>query len=119
MKLWNLDNGSIVIDHAQLMWNIGGGTPVRIPSYGVLIEHTDGLFLFDTGFDMEHTERVLPFELPEQTAEQTIPAQLARCGPNATKLGGTWVSRRGTRGRACGGARRRARSGCRPRRPGW
>ena len=80
MKLWNLDNGSIVIDHAQLMWNIGGGTPVRIPSYGVLIEHSDGLFLFDTGFDLAHTERVLPFELPEQTVDQTIPAQLGRCG---------------------------------------
>ena len=55
MKLWNLDNGSIVIDHAQLMWNIGGGTPVRIPSYGILIEHDEGLFLIDTGFDLEHT----------------------------------------------------------------
>ena len=80
MKIWLLDNGSIVIDHAQLMWNIGGGTPVRIPSYGVLIEHDEGLFLFDTGFDCEHTNRVLPFELPEQTDEQTIPAQLAKCG---------------------------------------
>jgi len=80
MKIWLLDTGSIVIDHAQLMWNIGGGTPVRIPSYGVLIEHDDGLFLFDTGFDLEHTERVLPFELPEQAPEQTIPAQLELCG---------------------------------------
>ena len=35
MKIYLLDNGSIVIDHAQLMWNIGGGTPVRIPSYGL------------------------------------------------------------------------------------
>ena len=26
MKIWFLDTGSIVIDHAQLMWNIGGGT---------------------------------------------------------------------------------------------
>jgi 4-pyridoxolactonase len=80
VKIWFLDTGSIVIDHAQLMWNIGGGTPVRIPSYGVLIEHDDGLFLFDTGFDLEHTNRVLPFELPEQTPEQTIPAQLELCG---------------------------------------
>jgi 4-pyridoxolactonase len=80
MKVWLLDNGSIVIDHAQLMWNIGGGTPVRIPSYGVLIEHDDGVFLFDTGFDFEHTNRVLPFELPEQTEEQTIPSQLEACG---------------------------------------
>ena len=80
MKIWLLDTGSIVIDHAQLMWNIGGGTPVRIPSYGVLIEHDDGLFLFDTGFDLEHTNRVLPFELPEQAPAQTIPAQLELCG---------------------------------------
>jgi 4-pyridoxolactonase len=80
VKISFLDNGSIVIDHAQLMWNIGGGTPVRIPSYGLLIEHDDGLFVFDTGFDLEHTNAVLPFELPEQTPEQTIPAQLRACG---------------------------------------
>jgi 4-pyridoxolactonase len=80
MRIRLLDTGSIVIDHAQLMWNIGGGTPVRIPSYAVLVEHDAGLFLFDTGFDLEHTNRVLPFELPEQTPEQTIPAQLALCG---------------------------------------
>jgi 4-pyridoxolactonase len=80
VKIYLLDNGSLVIDHAQLMWNIGGGTPVRIPSYGLLIEHDDGLFLFDTGFDLDHTNAVLPFELPEQTPEQTIPAQLAHCG---------------------------------------
>jgi 4-pyridoxolactonase len=87
MKIWLLDNGSIVIDHAQLMWNIGGGTPVRIPSYGVLIEHDDGLFLVDTGFDLEHTNRVLPFELPEQTSDQTIPAQLALCGFTTQDVG--------------------------------
>jgi 4-pyridoxolactonase len=80
VKIYLLDNGSIVIDHAQLMWNIGGGTPVRIPSYGLLIEHDDGLFVFDTGFDLDHTNAVLPFELPEQTPEQTIPAQLRACG---------------------------------------
>ena len=76
MKIWLLDNGSIVIEHTQLMWNVPG-PQVRIPSYAVLIEHDDGLFLFDTGFDLEHTNAVLPFELPEQTPEQTIPAQLA------------------------------------------
>jgi 4-pyridoxolactonase len=86
VKLWLLDNGSIVIDHAQLMWNIGGGTPVRIPSYGVLIEHENGLYLFDTGFDLEHTNAVLPFELPEQTPEQTIPKQLELCGFSPSDL---------------------------------
>ncbi|MDH5281950.1 MAG: MBL fold metallo-hydrolase, partial [Thermoleophilia bacterium] len=79
MKVWILDNGSIVIEHTQLMWNVPG-PQVRIPSYAVLIEHDDGLFLFDTGFDLEHTNAVLPFELPEQTPEQTIPAQLELAG---------------------------------------
>ena len=62
------------------MWNIGAGNPVRFPVYGVLIEHADGLFLFDTGYDLEHVKAVLPFELPEQTEEQTIPAQLEKAG---------------------------------------
>jgi 4-pyridoxolactonase len=79
VKVWLLDNGSIVIEHTQLMWNVPG-PQVRIPSYAVLVEHDDGLFLFDTGFDLEHTNAVLPFELPEQTAEQTVPAQLEACG---------------------------------------
>jgi 4-pyridoxolactonase len=79
MKLWLLDTGSIVNEHTQLLWNVPG-EQVRIPVYSVLIEHDDGLFLFDTGIDLEHINRVLPFELPEQTEEQTIPAQLAACG---------------------------------------
>jgi 4-pyridoxolactonase len=79
MKVWLLDNGSIVIEHTQLMWNVPG-PQVRIPVYSVLVEHDDGLFLFDTGIGMEHMNAVLPFELPEQTDDQTIPAQLERCG---------------------------------------
>jgi len=79
MRVWLLDNGSIVIEHTQLMWNVPG-PQVRIPVYSVLIESDDGLFLFDTGIDLDHMNRVLPFELPEQTEEQTIPAQLASCG---------------------------------------
>lgn len=79
MKVWLLDNGSIVIEHTQFMWNVPGDQ-VRIPVYSVLVEHDDGLFLFDTGIDLDHMNRVLPFELPEQTEEQTIPAQLASAG---------------------------------------
>lgn len=79
MRVWLLDNGSIVIEHTQLMWNVPG-PQVRIPVYSVLVEHDDGLFLFDTGIDLDHMNNVLPFELPEQTDEQTIPAQLDRCG---------------------------------------
>jgi 4-pyridoxolactonase len=79
VKVWFLDNGSIVIEHTQLMWNVPG-PQVRIPVYSVLVEHEDGLFLLDTGIDLDHMNRVLPFELPEQTEDQTILAQLETCG---------------------------------------
>jgi len=80
MRIWFLDSGSLVIDQAHITWNQGCGTPVRFPVYSVLIEHDDGLFLFDSGYELELVKAVLPFELPEQTPEQTIPAQLALCG---------------------------------------
>jgi 4-pyridoxolactonase len=79
VKVWLLDSGSIVIEHTQLMWNVPG-EQARIPVYSILIEHEDGLVLFDTGIDLDHMNRVLPFELPEQSPEQTIPAQLEACG---------------------------------------
>src|SRR5215213_6282858 len=79
-KVTLLDGGTLVIDQAHITWNLGAGNPVRFPVYSVLIEHDDGLFLFDTGYDLDHVNAVLPFELPEQTDEQTIPAQLAKAG---------------------------------------
>src|SRR6202140_417985 len=75
-----LDSGTLVIDQSHITWNVGCGTPVRFPVYSVLIEHADGLFMFDTGYDLDLVNEVLPFELPEQTPDQTVPAQLAKCG---------------------------------------
>ncbi len=75
-----LDSGTLVIDQSHITWNIGCGTPVRFPVYSVLIEHPDGLFMFDTGYDLDLVGAVLPFEQPEQTDEQTVPGQLAKCG---------------------------------------
>jgi len=75
-----LDSGTLVIDQSHITWNIGCGTPVRFPVYSVLIEHPDALFMFDSGYDLDLVNAVLPFELPEQTPEQTVPAQLAKCG---------------------------------------
>lgn len=80
MKIRFLDSGSLVIDQGHITWNVGMGNPVRFPVYSVLIEHDEGLFLFDTGYDLAHVEEVLPFEIPQQTPEQTIPAQLGLCG---------------------------------------
>jgi 4-pyridoxolactonase len=59
---------------------VGCGNPVRFPVYSVLIEHPDGLFLFDTGFDLDLVNEKLPFELPEQTPQQTLPGQLELAG---------------------------------------
>lgn len=79
-KVSLLDSGSLVIDQSHITWNVGCGTPVRFPVYSVLIEHPEGLFLFDTGFDRELVMERLPFELPEQTEQQLLPAQLALAG---------------------------------------
>lgn len=79
-KVYILDGGSCVIDNSDIFWHVDPGNPVRFPVYSVLVDHPDALIMFDTGFDLEHTKRVLPFELPEQTPQQTIPAQLELCG---------------------------------------
>ena len=79
-KVYILDGGSLVIDRSQVLWHIDVGTPVRFPVYSVLIEHPDGLFMYDTGYDLDHVNRVLPFEQPQQTPDQTIPAQLKASG---------------------------------------
>jgi 4-pyridoxolactonase len=79
-KVRLLDSGSCVIDQSHITWNVGCGTPVRFPVYSVLIEHPDGLMLFDTGFDKGLVEEKLAFELPEQTPQQTIPGQLELAG---------------------------------------
>ena len=76
MKVYLLDLGSLVIDRSDVLWHIDVGTPVRFPVYGVYIDHPEGKFIFDTGYDLDHVNKVLPFELPEQTPEQTLPAQL-------------------------------------------
>ena len=57
-RVWFLDSGSLVIDRSHIMWNIDTGNPARFPVYSVLIEHTDGLFLFDSGFDKGTVKRV-------------------------------------------------------------
>jgi 4-pyridoxolactonase len=80
VRVYLLDTGTLVIDGYHLYWNAGPGGEVRFPCYGVLVDHPEGRFLFDTGYDLEHVRKVLPFEKPEQTAEQTIPGQLALIG---------------------------------------
>ena len=80
MKVYLLASGTLVIDRSNVLWNIDPGNPVRFPVYSVLIDHPEGLFLFDSGYDLEHVQRVLPFEEPIQQPHETIPAQLKLCG---------------------------------------
>jgi 4-pyridoxolactonase len=79
-KVYLLDGGSLVVDGFHVFWNRGPGGEVRFPCYSVLIDHQDGLYLYDTGYDHAHVMRVLPFEKPLQTAEQTVPGALAKVG---------------------------------------
>ena len=58
-RVWLLDSGSLVIDRSHIMWNIDAGNPVRFPVFSVLIDHSDGLFLFDSGYDRGTVEEFL------------------------------------------------------------
>ena len=53
---------------------------IRFPVYSVLIDHRDGRYIYDTGYDLDHVQRVLPFIKPMQTKAQTIPGQLSLVG---------------------------------------
>lgn len=77
-KVYLLDGGTLVIDGFHAFWNRGPGGEFRFPCYAVLVDHPDGRFIFDTGYDYDHVQRVLPFEKPIQSKEQTIPGQLAK-----------------------------------------
>ncbi|MBW3098282.1 4-pyridoxolactonase [Pseudohoeflea coraliihabitans] len=79
-KVYLLDGGSLVLDGFHVFWNKGPGGEVRFPVYSILIEHAEGRFLIDTGYDYDHVMKVLPFEKPMQTKEQTIPGALGLLG---------------------------------------
>jgi 4-pyridoxolactonase len=75
-----LDGGSMAIDGHKVYWNRGPCGDIRFPVYSVLIEHEDGLFLYDTGFDLEFMQTYVPQDQPIQSPDQTLPAQLAKVG---------------------------------------
>lgn len=79
-KVYLLDSGTLVLDGFHIWWNKGPGGEVRFPVYSVLIEHDEGRFLIDTGYDFDHVMKVLPFEKPQQTEQQTIPGALKLLG---------------------------------------
>lgn len=86
-KVYLLDGGSLVLDGFHIWWNKGPGGEVRFPVYSVLIEHAEGNFLIDTGYDFNHVQKVLPFEKPMQTEQQTIPGALKLLGMEPKDIG--------------------------------
>ena len=79
-KVYLLDNGTLLMDKSFITWNHNQGTQVRFPVYAIFVDHPEAKIMIDTGFDKAWVERKLPFEKPEQTSEQTLPAQLATIG---------------------------------------
>jgi 4-pyridoxolactonase len=59
----------MVLDQSYMFLDAGLTGPCRFPVYGVLVEHPQGNFLFDTGFDASHTRSVAAFTEPQQSAE--------------------------------------------------
>jgi 4-pyridoxolactonase len=86
-KVYLLDGGTLVIDGFHIFWNRGPAGEIRFPVYSILVEHRDGRFLIDTGFDHAHVMKVLPFEKPVQSPEQTIPGALKLLGLEAKDIG--------------------------------
>ena len=80
IKVYLLDGGSLVIDGFHFFWNRGPAGELRIPCYSVFIDHPEGKYLFDTGFDYDHVMKVLPFEKPVQEKEQTLGGALSLVG---------------------------------------
>ncbi len=86
-KVFLLDGGSLVLDGFHVYWNRGPGGEIRFPVYSILIEHAEGRFLIDTGYDYDHVMKVLAFEKPIQTPEQTIPGALKLLGLEPKDIG--------------------------------
>ena len=86
-KVYLLDGGTLVLDGYHVFWNRGPGGEVRFPVYSILIEHAEGRFLIDSGFDYDHVMKVLPFERPLQSADQTVPGALKLIGLEPKDVG--------------------------------
>jgi 4-pyridoxolactonase len=81
-----LDGGETSAKEYQIYWNYPSEAVVSMPTYGVLIDHADGLFLFDTGFDLVHVQTKMGISGALQTPGQTIPKQLELLGLRASDI---------------------------------
>lgn len=79
-KVYLLDGGSLSLDQSYMFMGAGLTGQRRFPVYSVLVDHADGKFLFDTGFDFGHMSGTVPHTMPQQIPAQTIPGQLDAIG---------------------------------------
>jgi 4-pyridoxolactonase len=75
-----LDGGTMALLDFRLFWGRGNAELIRFASYAVLVDHPDGLFLFDTGFDHEFMERWTPQDNAIASPDQAVVPQLAKLG---------------------------------------
>jgi 4-pyridoxolactonase len=75
-----LDNGTMALPDFKLFWGRGTGELVRFSSYAVLVDHDDGLFLFDTGYDHRFMEVYTPQDNAIAAPDQAVVPQLAKLG---------------------------------------
>jgi 4-pyridoxolactonase len=85
-KVYLLDCGTMVLDQTYMFLDAGLTGARRFPVYGVLIDHAEGKFVFDTGFDPGHINQVAAFTTPQQSDTQTIPAQLHLLGMQSKEV---------------------------------
>jgi 4-pyridoxolactonase len=85
-KVYLLDHGTLSSDGFILFWNRGPSGPIRYPVYSVLIEHADGRFLFDTGFDFNLAAAKMKMGTPEQSPQQSLQGQLKLLGLDPTDV---------------------------------
>jgi 4-pyridoxolactonase len=84
-KVYLLDLGSMVLDGYMMYWGHGPSGPFRFPVYGVLIDHPEGKFVFDTGFDKAFIDSIIP-DNARQTERQTLPGQLDLIGMRPSEI---------------------------------
>jgi 4-pyridoxolactonase len=78
-NVYLLDNGSIEIDISSLHWQHAAGERYRFPVYSVLIEHKEGLLLYDTGIDKRMADND-PTGAIQVSEQQTLQSQLRLIG---------------------------------------
>jgi len=84
-KVYLLNFGTLVLDGYMMFWGRGPSGPFRFPVYGALVEHKEGRFLFDTGYNMEWVNNHMP-GIGQQTEHQTVPGQLDMIGLRPTDI---------------------------------